>query len=653
MYSFDIFNTILIRAVRNPAEVFFIVQSIINESEKYSSVPGRAKREFAFIRQEAERMANLKAEGRYQYNIDHIYNELETIAGIGHKHSEQLKQLEYEIELAVLHPNLRVIARIKKLIENKEKVILISDMYYPEEVIREILVGFDKCFLDIPIYISCDYNATKATGHLYFKIRRIENVEYKDWTHIGDDEISDNQRSSLLGINTEEYLNDDYVEKILDWGNYYRISSSATREIHLISKKYYLKNGLQGGEIEAGIICAPILYDYVKWVIEVSIANNINQLFFLARDGYILKDIADIYIQTYGLDIKTIYLYSSRKAWNPETAEEKENLKGYIFENIKDTKRSALVDTIATGNTVNNMARICDMHVNIISYAKVKNYELDYVDKFFQYYSCTWPFHYIEAICRAPHGATIGYEKVGDIYKEVLDNREMNETIEKQFQRFTETVIEICNGIIAFENQFGISTYFREIAVALMKDFFTKPSKSVADYFGEIPQDDNNINGTKFGPRVSVDELVEIQKGKKTFNGYSLNYTLLRLTDEEKACLDKVKNVAQADYLYIDKADCHEKSIILYGAGKYGREYSEMLRSKGFKIIAWVDQNYQKFANEGLPVSSLSEINKLDYMAIVVAVKNGAEDIKNFLVEFGIDEEKVYTSIDKLIINKP
>ena len=43
--------------------------------------------------------------------------------------------------------------------------------------------------------------------------------------------------------------------------------------------------------------------------------KGIQKLFFIARDGYILKKIADILIEKYRYPIATVYLYGSRKAW--------------------------------------------------------------------------------------------------------------------------------------------------------------------------------------------------------------------------------------------------------------------------------------------------------------------------------------------------
>ncbi len=59
----------------------------------------------------------------------------------------------------------------------------------------------------------------------------------------------------------------------------------------------------------------PILFPYLRWVIDECKKRNIDTLFFVARDGYILKGITDRLIQCEKLNIKTHYIYGSRKVW--------------------------------------------------------------------------------------------------------------------------------------------------------------------------------------------------------------------------------------------------------------------------------------------------------------------------------------------------
>ena len=45
-------------------------------------------------------------------------------------------------------------------------------------------------------------------------------------------------------------------------------------------------------------VTAPVLFCYVSYILDSVKKKNINRIFFLSRDGYILKQIADIIIRS-------------------------------------------------------------------------------------------------------------------------------------------------------------------------------------------------------------------------------------------------------------------------------------------------------------------------------------------------------------------
>lgn len=59
---------------------------------------------------------------------------------------------------------------------------------------------------------------------------------------------------------------------------------------------------------------APVLISYVTWILNDCIKRNITRLYFLARDGFVLREIAERICNKNGWDIKCNYLYCSRLA---------------------------------------------------------------------------------------------------------------------------------------------------------------------------------------------------------------------------------------------------------------------------------------------------------------------------------------------------
>lgn len=62
-------------------------------------------------------------------------------------------------------------------------------------------------------------------------------------------------------------------------------------------------------------VTAPVLFAYVTWVLMDAVTRKTKRLYFLARDGYVLHQIAEVLCRYYQLPIECRYLYASRIAW--------------------------------------------------------------------------------------------------------------------------------------------------------------------------------------------------------------------------------------------------------------------------------------------------------------------------------------------------
>ena len=77
------------------------------------------------------------------------------------------------------------------------------------------------------------------------------------------------------------------------------------------------------------------MYNYVDYIIAQALERNLKTLYFVARDGYILKLIADRIISKKGLGLKTKYIYGSRLAWKLPTEDNFDVYLDRIFEEYK------------------------------------------------------------------------------------------------------------------------------------------------------------------------------------------------------------------------------------------------------------------------------------------------------------------------------
>lgn len=81
------------------------------------------------------------------------------------------------------------------------------------------------------------------------------------------------------------------------------------------SHRARIKNSLEGAAVLGASLGGIILVPYIEWLLERSIALGLRRLYFIARDGYVLKKIADCLIDVRRLPLETYYIYGSRRAW--------------------------------------------------------------------------------------------------------------------------------------------------------------------------------------------------------------------------------------------------------------------------------------------------------------------------------------------------
>lgn len=104
-----------------------------------------------------------------------------------------------------------------------------------------------------------------------------------------------------------------------------------------------------------------------------------------------------------------------------------------------------------------------------------------------------------------------------------------------------------------------------------------------------------------------------------------------------------VQKAVTAESLLIDKLpeNCR---VILYGGGKVGKKYYSLLQSSAaVKPVLWVDADYKKKQEEGLPIQSVDMIQDTayDYIILGTSVENIAKSMREMLLKKGISLNNV------------
>ena len=310
IYSFDIFDTCLIRACGRPEFVFDILaKRVLGPNANMTQCM-----DFAFLRRNAESIAIKKYchDDIEEITLDEIYNECD-FSSLTDLSKNIIKDLELELEKELLFPVLEIKEKINSIRAKKNKIIYISDMYLPSIFIKSILVNWGLMLEGDKLYVSSEFRKKKSTGSLYEHVRQIEGISYKEWQHFGDNLVNDISVPRKLGIKTQKVFHSwSFYERMLTLqemtSNQFNLKMMAS-----ISKTVRLQSPQSSKRIFAADFIAPIYVPFVYDIMSEADKRGITRIFFLARDGYIFYKIGLRFKKSFP-HLSLRYLYVSRKS---------------------------------------------------------------------------------------------------------------------------------------------------------------------------------------------------------------------------------------------------------------------------------------------------------------------------------------------------
>lgn len=307
VYSFDIFDTCFVRACGSPHNVFDLLAYRILGN--YSDESLRA--DFALIRIGGEKKARILSD-KEEISLTDIYTCCD-FRGITNVSNAEIAKTEIEIEREQLVPVYAICEQIKKIHQEGNSVIYISDMYLPQEFLRELLVhhgfwqGGDK------LYVSSACGKTKQTGSLYRHIATENNLCFRQWHHCGDNRYSDYHVPRRMGIKATLIRHKDSLYERFLQNQDYVSGFFVNQHLAGISKAVRLSFPTTPQYAFAANLIAPLYVAFVYHILQDAARRNIEKIFFLARDGYILYQIAK-QLEVEFPDIEIKYLYVSRSS---------------------------------------------------------------------------------------------------------------------------------------------------------------------------------------------------------------------------------------------------------------------------------------------------------------------------------------------------
>lgn len=642
MYSFDVYDTLITRQVYEPKGIWDLMSFILLQDNKWN-LDILFRMNFAYIRSDAEKQARKNTS--QEITIDDIYKVIKNNHELSDEICFHLKELEMSCELdntIVIKEN---IDKIKKMKKSGEHIVLISDMYLPKNFFEKLFNRICPMLNDLKLYLSCDIGITKASGLMYEYVSKEEGISHHQWIHQGDNIISDVNIPELYGITAIHYNKTENSDLIKKMDRMVMTNSAIFRQYLLGLIKKTRTDVTYAYRIGYGFV-GVALYAYVDWILKQSNKRNIKKLYFIARDGYILKKIADIIIEKYKFDIKTFYLYGSRNAWRTEEKEQRRLVLQYLEQEFKcDYTSMALVDTQGTGCSIEYIANITGCKFTVFYYAlfgDMMNRKIAPVC-----FSSGVGGSIIEVLCRAPHGLTIEYlnqegkilPKLKLIDESAYEKSDYYSYI-KGIEDFTRDYAEINKNIGDIPNG--------NISEEIVRYCLKTPDRELADFLGEIPFDENNENETLvYAPKINRETIEEIELKRTTekietiYTGHDIWTSYSRLNIEERAYLEECQK------RFKEKSISKSKSalkVIIYGFGVYGKElYHRLHLNTEIEVVDIIDVNHQTFVGKIPKVNPIKKINTDVYDIVVITLYDEkiSMQIRKMLISAGIEDRKI------------
>ena len=316
--AFDIFDTLVVRPSLQPE----IAKQII--ATRMAGAPGGA--DFMRLRPLAEEIARSRT--RQDVNLNDIYIEYATLAGLTPEDAGRLQNCEEQVERALVAPRPDGLTLFRYTRATGKPVVLISDMFLSRQTLETLLEeqgihGYAE------LYLSSEVGVRKDSGQLYHHVLKQWGLAPDQLLMIGDNEHSDLQIPVNLGIQTAHVLRPIAMAaavprfaRILERFRQSDVNSQLV--LGLVVKRFFHPifyhhfspaDFIHGGAEGVGYaIVGPLIVAFAQWILAHAKTDRITTLYFLAREGKLLKEVYDRLASTTPNAAAARYLVVSRRA---------------------------------------------------------------------------------------------------------------------------------------------------------------------------------------------------------------------------------------------------------------------------------------------------------------------------------------------------
>jgi len=341
--SFDIFDTLIMRKILRPQNIFDVVERILDEQYNI-------KINFKEVRIQAENELNKTIEAP---SLNEIYDRVQEIMNIKDEIKKIIKSTELQVEYKYIVPRKKMVEIFNYAKKMRKSIYLLSDMYLPKEEIKILL---NKCNINgfNELIISCDIQKTKNTGKMYEYYKLLEKKG--DLLHIGDNAKGDIEMAKNFGINTfqvlssYEMLMNSNIKGIL-------VNVSTIEECNILglflAKAFnnpFILNSRKGRLFiddlfeMSYLFIGPIIFNFIVWLVQELTDSEYEKILFSARDGYLIEKLYTMVINKCNITNATpgLYFKTSRRAISVANISNEEDILTILKKAYKCTKGQLL-----------------------------------------------------------------------------------------------------------------------------------------------------------------------------------------------------------------------------------------------------------------------------------------------------------------------
>ena len=316
--AFDIFDTLLSRPFLDPE----ITKEIVVR---------RADRRMGelYLQYRVTAEANARQNAGRDIGLDEIYTEFSQLSGLSPDEANILRQYEEQVERYSTAPRADAVELLKLAHQMGKRVILISDMFLPKLFIEKMLAEHGIVDWDA-FYLSSEIGLRKDRGDLYRYVFEEEGITPEEMLMVGDNERADVQIPGDMGVPFLHVLRplelargiprlNPIVEKAEQSSDLNDHMTLGLLLRHHFSPVFYrdFDPASLYPPTPHGVgysVAGPLVLGFVHWLMEKAQADNVDKLYFLAREGQILKMVYDRWVSAVEQGPQSDYLVISRRS---------------------------------------------------------------------------------------------------------------------------------------------------------------------------------------------------------------------------------------------------------------------------------------------------------------------------------------------------